>query len=195
MKSTSPGQTKLIFRLTSKPKVPKSWASGVFVPVHAVQTKQSVLGSQLPSCISADSDIGTMDFTPPAKLVSMLVSEMPTPPHQPNASKIGVPQMLASPPPKSKLPITHSRMAPSKVSHSVAMMGGVKVPVYPIDGNARSGLMENGMLIRNSKLPTPSLQRTTKLSTVQVRRPKVDTKDKPPHRGSEGEGRGRTRLA
>ena len=28
-----------------------------------------------------------------------------------------------------------------------------------------------------------------------LRQPKVDTKDKPPHRGSEGKGRGRTQLA
>ena len=166
-KSASPGRTKSIFRLTSKPKAPKSWASGVSVPVHAAQTKRSALGSQLPSSISADSDIGTMDFTPPAKLASVLAGEMPTPPRQPNASKIGVPQMLASPPPKSKLPIAPSRTAPLKVSRSVAMMGGVKVPVYPIDGNARSGFTENGVLVGNSKLPTPSLQRTTKPSTVR----------------------------
>ncbi|KIM69412.1 hypothetical protein SCLCIDRAFT_12928 [Scleroderma citrinum Foug A] len=147
--SASPGRTKSIFRLTSKPKAPKSWASGVSVPVHAAQTKRSALGSQLPSSISADSDIGTMDFTPPAKLASVLAGEMPTPPRQPNASKIGVPQMLASPPPKSKLPIAPSRTAPLKS----------RCPSTPSMGMRDQDLRK--------MLPTPSLQRTTKLSTVR----------------------------
>ena len=145
------------------------------VPVHhAAQTKRSALSSHS----TADLNIGTMasgipsstSFTPPAKLASVLAGEMPTPPRQPNASKIGVSHMLVSPPPKSKLPMAPSRTVsstPSKVPRSAATVGGIKVPVYPIDGSARSGLTEHGVLTGNSKLPMPALQRTTKLSSVR----------------------------
>ena len=122
---------------SSKPKTPKVRASGVSVPVHhAAQTKRSALSSHS----TADLNIGTMasgipsstSFTPPAKLASVLAGEMPTPPRQPNASKIGVSHMLVSPPPKSKLPMAPSRTVssmPSKVPRSAATVGGIKVPV------------------------------------------------------------------
>ena len=163
----TPSRAKSIFRLTSKPKTPKAHANGARAPGYATQEKPPV--PPLPSSNATPSGIPSpTKFTPPSKLASVLAGQMPSPPRQPN-SKVGLLHMSASPPPKSKLPIPPSRTvspAASRVPRSVTMPSGIKVPVYSIDGNPRSATMENGVLT-GSKLLTPSLSRTTRLSTVR----------------------------
>ncbi|KAL4078108.1 hypothetical protein V8B97DRAFT_1865571 [Scleroderma yunnanense] len=178
-KSTTPSRTKSIFRLTSKPKTPKVRTNAVPVPV---QKKLASSGSysQPPSNSSSSNTVtmatsdmpSPMKFSPPSKLASVLAGQMPAPPRQPNSSRATITNILVSPLPKSKLPTSHSKITSpsSKVPRSATVMTGLRVPVYPADGNAKLGLTESGTPTGTSKLPMPALshtQRPAKVGTVQ----------------------------
>ncbi|KIK24862.1 hypothetical protein PISMIDRAFT_677986 [Pisolithus microcarpus 441] len=183
--TSTPSRAKSIFRLTSKPKSVKVRSNVIPVSVSspASRPKLPVPGahSQGQGIQSSSNQVVTSGippptkFTPPKKLASVLAGQAPPPPCQPKI--INVPgtntplRSPVSPPSKSKLPLAPSKIAKSPSSKTVrSMMGGIKVPVYPADGQGTvkvgAALVDNS--VGASKLPLPaSSQKAVRVGTVR----------------------------
>lgn len=175
--ASTPSRAKSIFRLTSKPKSVKVRSNAIPVSVSS-RSKPPVLSAHSPSqgIQSNSNQVVTSGippptrFTPPKKLASVLAGQAPPPPSQPKITNAPL-RSPVSPPSKSKLPLAPSKIAKSPPSKTVrSMMSGIKVPVYPADGQGTvkvgAALVDNS--IGASKLPLPaSSQKAVRVGTVR----------------------------
>ncbi|KAI6001552.1 hypothetical protein F5J12DRAFT_236135 [Pisolithus orientalis] len=182
---STPNRTKSIFRLTSKPKSIKVRSNAIPVPISSPATRSKLPvpgahseGQSIQSSSSRAIASGVpppTKFTPPKKLASVLAGRAPSPPRSSKAANAPVNitsfRPPVSPPPKSKLSLTPSKMAsppPSKAVRSIT--SGIKVPVYSLDtqGNMKVGVVPVDNSIGASKLPLPaSSQKAVRGGTVK----------------------------